>query len=271
MKGYAAITVASSAGPLNGHLQQGSDPIVLLQHGLCGSAAQPAEVFPSGHGFGHAVLDCRGHGTSPLGTEISIATFTSDLASLAAHLRPAAVGGISMGATLALRLAVTRPDLVQALILARPAWLTETAPANMAPFAEVGAMIAAGATLATFDAGATARHLAQIAPDNLAALRGFFARQPLPETAALLSGIAADGPGITTADLDGLSIPTLILGSDEDFLHPFAQAEALARLIPGASLVKVPPKGRDRATHVAAMQSAILHFLKGLPHAKAAR
>ena len=269
MQGYDTLTIPSTAGPLTAFAQAG--PAVLLQHGLCGSAAQPAEVFPSGHGFGHAVLDCRGHGTSPLGTEISIATFTDDLVALASRLHPVAVGGISMGAAIALRLAVTRPDLVPALILARPAWLTDAAPPNMAPNAEVGALIAAGATLATFDASATARHLAQTAPDNLASLRGFFARQPLPETAALLTIISADGPGVTPDDLTALTIPSLILGSDEDFIHPFAHAEALARLIPGATLVKVPPKGRDRAAHIAAMQSAILQFLKGLPHAQTAR
>lgn len=248
------------------HVQPGPRKVI-FQHGLCGAASQPAEVFPQGQGFAHAVLDARGHGESPLGPaeDISLATFTADLALLAETLRPVAVGGISMGAAMALRLAVTRPDLVPALILSRPAWITGANAPNNAPNREVGALIASGAPLAAFDASDTARILAREAPDNLASLRSFFSRQPLAETATLLTQIAADGPGITRADLAALRIPTLVLGSEEDLIHPMGYAETLAGVIPGARLVKLPPKGRDKPAHVAACRAAILSFLKGLP------
>lgn len=262
MQGYETRALSG----LTAHVQPG--PKVILQHGLCGSAAQPAEVFPQGHGFGHAVLECRGHGQSPLGdpSQIALATFTDDLAALATTVNPVAVGGISMGAALALRLAVTRPDLVPALILSRPAWVTDAAPANMQPNAVVGRMIAQGRSLADFDATDLARHLALHAPDNLASLRGFFNREPLAETATLLTRISAQGPDVSPGDLAALDLPTLILASDEDVIHPFAHAVTLSRLIPGAVLVDLPPKGRDKAAHVAACQAAILQFLKGLPH-----
>lgn len=248
------------------HVQPGPRKVI-FQHGLCGSAEQPAEVFPQGQGFAHAVLDARGHGASALGPaeDISLATFTSDLARLAEALRPLAVGGISMGAAMALRLAVTRPELVPALILSRPAWISSASPANNAPNREVGRLIAEGAPLTVFDASETARLLAREAPDNLASLRGFFARQPLSETATLLTRIAADGPGVSRADLAALQVPCLILGSEEDLIHPWGYAETLAGVIPGAHLVKLPPKGRDKPAHVAACRAAVLHFLKGLP------
>ncbi len=260
-------------GPLTAHLQPDAGPFVLFQHGLCGDATQPAEVFPSGQGFAHAVLDCRGHGASPLGAvrDIALATFTGDLGRLAAALHPIAVGGISMGAALALRLAVTRPDLVPALILSRPAWVAEPCPPNLAPNVQVGRLIAQGAPLATFEATASARQLAATAPDNLASLRAFFARQPLAETATLLTQIAGDDPGVSEAQIAALTIPTLILATDEDFIHPLDHAKTLARLIPRATLTELPPKGRDRAAHVAACRNAILLFLKGLPDAHSRR
>ncbi|MBC7476915.1 MAG: hypothetical protein H7317_02315 [Pseudorhodobacter sp.] len=123
--------------------------------------------------------------------------------------------------------------------------------------------------LAAFEATDIARRLAVGAPDNLASLRGFFGRVPQDVTAALLTRIAADGPGVTEADLGRLRVPTLVLGSAEDYIHPMAYAEALAGLIPGARLIEVPPKGRDRAAHVAACQNAILEFVEGLTHAEA--
>ena len=52
-----------------------------------------------------------------------------------------------------------------------------------------------------FEASETARLLAEIAPDNLASLRGFFSREPQAITAALLQAIAADGPGVSEEDL----------------------------------------------------------------------
>lgn len=266
---YEAHQVVSGAGPLSAQIGLSRGHLVVFQHGLCGDAAQPAEVFPAGHGFRHAVLNCRGHGGSPLGADkdLSIATFADDVARMITGLPtpPVAVGGISMGAAIALRLSVRRPDLVPALILSRPAWVTEAAPANMQPNALVGQMLTQG--LAAFDATETARHLAEVAPDNLASLRGFFARQPLSDTAALLTRISADGPGVTDAELSALRLPVLILGTEQDLIHPMAHATHLARLIPGATLVEIPPKGQNRAAHVAAMQSAILGFLKGLTDA----
>ena len=48
------------------------------------------------------------------------------------------VGGISMGAAIALRIAALRPDLVSALVLARPAWLDANGPENIQPVADGG-------------------------------------------------------------------------------------------------------------------------------------
>ena len=75
---------------------------------------------------------------------LSIATFAEDVAAL---IEDAAGGPVRAGRHLdgggdRLRLAVTRPDLVRALVLVRPAWVTDAGPANMAPNAEVGALLA---------------------------------------------------------------------------------------------------------------------------------
>jgi pimeloyl-ACP methyl ester carboxylesterase len=105
---------------------------------------------------------------------------------------PVIIGGISLGAAISLRLAVKRPDLVRALVLARPAWLTASAPENMIPNAEVGHLLThlpPPAAKAAFLAGPLGQRLAAAAPDNLASLTGFFAREPIEVTAALLSSI----------------------------------------------------------------------------------
>ncbi len=211
-------------------------------------------------------LECPGHGASDPSPQPSIAGFADDVAALIETLSgPVVLGGISMGAAIACRLAVIRPDLVRALVLVRPAWVTEAAPANMAPNAEAGALLSrlpADQARAAFAKGATARRLAEEAPDNLASLTGFFDRAPQDATVRLLTAISADGPGIAPADLRALNLPALICATAEDAIHPAAHAEALAALIPQARLAHLPPKGRDKPAHMAALAAATTRFLK---------
>lgn len=241
---------------------------VLFQHGLCGDATQPAEVFPQGEAFRRITVEARGHGRSEAGdlAQFAIATFTADVAAVIEGLRvaPLVVGGISMGAAIALRLAATHPHLVRGLILARPAWVMESNPPNMAPNAEVGQLLRQhdGETARSiFEASPTARRLTAEAPDNLASLLGFFTRQPRDVTAELLVRISADGPGVTREDLRRIDVPTLVIGHGRDAVHPLAHAEALAGLIPGARLVEITPKAEDRARYVQGFRDALQNFL----------
>jgi len=240
---------------------------VIFQHGLCGDAKQAAEVFPQDARFRRITLECRGHGASEAGgAAFSIASFADDLAALIESYReaPLVVGGVSMGAAISLRLAVRRPDFVRGLILARPAWVTHAAPANMAPNAEVGRLLAAMApekARATFLAGKTAKMLAEQAPANLASLDALFARTPISTTAALLVAIAEDGPGVSENELRALTAPTLIIGHERDVIHPFTHAQALAGLIPEARLVAITPKADDKRRHAADFQAAVAEFL----------
>ena len=242
---------------------------VVFQHGLCGDARQTAEAFPPDPAFRLITLECRGHGASGAGGELSIAQFTEDLAALIETLPgPVVAGGISMGAAITSRLAVTRPDLVRGLCLIRPAWVVEAAPANMQPNAEVGRLLAtlpAAAARAAFADGPTALALARDAPDNLASLMGFFDRAPLAVTAALLRAISADGPGVTEDALRALSVPSLVCGTGADAIHPMAHAARLAALIRGARLVELPPKGADKPAHLTALRAALADFLAGFP------
>ncbi len=241
---------------------------VVFQHGLCGAEPQVAEIFPAGPTLRRLTLECRGHGSSEPGPldALSIATFTDDLATLIEQRigRPVVVGGISMGAAIAQRLAVTRPDLVQALVLARPAWVAEPAPANMAPNALVGRLLAThppDEARRQFQASPTAKALATEAPDNLASLLTFFDRAPQPVTAALLQRISADGPGTPETALARLAIPTLVLGHGQDAIHPLAHASRLAALIPGAALVEITAKAVNRSRYTRDFRTALERFL----------
>ncbi|MCW8207714.1 alpha/beta hydrolase [Verminephrobacter aporrectodeae subsp. tuberculatae] len=245
---------------------------VVLQHGLCGSAQQTAEVFPDDDRFRLLTLECRSHGASPIGSpgDLSIARFSDDVIALieARQLAPVILGGISMGAALSLRIAVRRPELVRALILARPAWVTAAHPMNMRPNAEVAELLAhapAERARALFEHSATARRLAAEAPDNLATLRGLFARAPQASTAELLRRIAADGPGVSEDAVRALDVPALVLGHAADAIHPLALARSLAGLLARSEFVEITPKSVNRAAYLRDMHAALAAFMQKVP------
>jgi len=255
---------------LNVDIGHGGPPVVFL-HGLCGDAGQTREAFPSECGFRRVTVEARGHGASEPGdlAKLSIATFASDIADfIEQELKaPVIVGGISMGAAISLRLAIKRPDLVQALIVARPAWLTASAPENMAPNAEVGRLLgtlAPEAAKQAFIEGQIGQRLAADAPDNLTSLLGFFSRQPVEVTAALLTAISNDGPGVSEEEIASLSIPTLVIGHEKDLIHPLAYARSLAERIAHARFAEIAPKTSGRTQYVADFHAAMHNFLTEL-------
>lgn len=253
--------------------EKGEGRTLLFQHGLCAEASQPAEVFPDGRGWRCLTLECRGHGRSEVGPEegLSIATFADDLAALleARGEGPVVMGGISLGAALALRMAVRRPDQVRGLVLVRPAWLDGVAPANLEANVLVGDLLARHPpeeALRRFELSEMARKLASLAPDNLASLRGFFSREPAAVTSLMLRRISADGPGVSRQEISLLRVPTLIIGTGRDLMHPLALVEALAALIPGARRCEISPKADGRERYRSELCAALSAFLEELSH-----
>ncbi len=240
---------------------------VVFQHGLGGDAAQVAQTFPPGLACRRLTLECRGHGRSELGRRrpFSFEMFADDIIAAAdrAGLQRFVVGGISMGAGLALRLACRHPGRVTGLILVRPAWLFADAPDNLAPIVEVADLIR-GRPLAeahaTFMRSETAARLGRDAPDNLASLLGYF-DPPNAGFADVLHGIASGGPGVSERDAAALAVPTLVIGNELDAIHPLPMAKELAAVVPGATFREVFPKATDKDRHFAEVQETITAFL----------
>src|SRR5690349_23414278 len=127
------------------YVDEGEGLPVLWQHGLGATQAQAAEVFPEFSRFRRLTLECRGHGDSQLGAPegLSIAQFADDALALLDHLsvERAVAGGISLGAAIAVRLAVHHPGRVGGLIVARPAWLDDP-PERMKIYLDVAELLA---------------------------------------------------------------------------------------------------------------------------------
>ena len=256
------------------HGWDGGDGLpVIFQHGLGGDETQVAEVFPDAQGFRRLTLECRGQGKSSLGdvNEVSIASFANDVLAFADFrgVERFFMGGISMGAAIALRIAIKNPERVKALILARPAWLWGAAPENMEPFAEVAVYLRQPdqqRAFSDFKNSATGQRLAREAPDNLASLEKFFAMKDRGVMASLLSAIAADGLKVSEAEVRAVAAPTLIIGHEIDAIHPLKYARTLASLINGSKLLEITPKATDKPKHVSEFRAGVARFLSSLSH-----
>lgn len=249
--------------------ETGEGATMIFQHGLCGDATQTADVFPTGIGWRCRTLECRGHGRSDAGPveDLSIATFTGDLVSWieSQEAAPLVLGGISMGAAIALRLAILRPGLIRALVLARPAWIDKPAPSNMQPNALVGDLLRRyppEEARSRFEASDIARTLDLEAPDNLASLRSFFSREPVSTTRELLCRISADGPNITREQIEAIRVPALVIGNARDVVHPLALAKELAAMIPNAKMLEITSKSDSRDRYRDEFRTALSAFLK---------
>ncbi|MBB4227982.1 alpha/beta fold hydrolase [Rhizobium mongolense] len=251
--------------------ETGDGEAFVFQHGLCGDAGQPAQVFPEGTAYRCITMECRGHGQSEAGPtdRFSIETFADDLVDLiqSSSLHKPVIGGISMGAAIALRVAVKHPELVGALVLARPAWLDQYNPANMHPNAFAGELLQSldpSVARERFEVSETVEKLERLGPDNLASIRGFFGREPIDVTAALLRRISADGPGVDEDQIRRITVPTLVIGHEQDFVHPIDYARSLASWIPGARFVEITPKAESPEAYRTDFQEALATFLKEL-------
>ncbi|MDK4742698.1 alpha/beta hydrolase [Rhizobium sp. CNPSo 3464] len=240
---------------------------VLFQHGLGGDEAQVAQTFPIGKAR-RITVECRGHGSSSLGDirPFSLRMFAEDVLAAATDrgFERFVAGGISMGAAIALHLAHHYPDRVAALVLVRPAWAFTAAPDNLEPVRMVAALLGSHPVAEArerFAGSEIGMRIRANAPDNFASLLGYFDRPNAVAFASVLADIAADGTGVTEAETAALTIPTLVIGNEQDAIHPLACARTLADTIPGASFVEVTPKAADKARHFAEVQDAIATFL----------
>jgi pimeloyl-ACP methyl ester carboxylesterase len=243
---------------------------IVFQHGLGGDQGQVARNLPPEMEARILTVECRGHGGSSAGDvrPFSIKVFAEDvLAAIdAVGIDRFVIGGISMGAAIALRIAAHHPDRVAGLALVRPAWLFEPAPQTMRPYAEVAAALRdhpPEEARAVFGCSATARHLAEHAPDNLASLLGFFDHPDRALTAHLLADIAADGPGVSAERAAAIGVRTVAIGCAEDEVHPLSYAKTLATVMRGA-FIEVAAKARAPARHFAEVGSAIGEFFETL-------
>ncbi len=231
----------------------GTGAPLLLIHGFTGSAAAWTEHLGTlGPGRRCIVLDLPGHGRSHL-DDPALATVERMAADLAAILdrlaaAPADVLGYSLGARIALRLAVAHPEVVDRLVLESPsAGIADPGARAARRRADdaLAARIEQGGITAFVDEWETspvfASHAA-LAPERARRIR---AMRLANDPAGLAASLRAAGQGVMEpllARLDEVTAQTLVITGALDIVGR-PRAEQVAAGIPGARLEVVDGAG----------------------------
>ena len=242
----------------------------VFQHGLGGSLDQPFSLFIPPDGIRMIAMDSRGHGqTEPLGpvNDISLARFADDVCGLFdyLHVAQAVVGGISMGAAVALNLTLRFPERVKGLVLSRPAWLDTANPRNAAWFGEIARLIREYGPhqgKQRFRDSVMYQEILAESTDVAQSMLNQFDSQRAEETAIILDRLRGDTPCQALDELARIKVPTLVLANQQDPVHPFEYGKILAQAIPGAQFAELTPKSQSLERHQADIQQHLGRFLQ---------
>jgi len=185
-------------------------------------------------------FDPLGHGASERPHDMwrySMSAFAGQLVALLDHLEleQAIVGGTSMGANITLEVAALAPERLRGMVIEMPV-LDNAIPACAAAFTPLLFALTFGEPVARWVA-----RLARAVP-----------RDRVPFLVELGLDAAAQDPGPSAAVLQGIifgrtaphreqrrtfEVPALVIGHPRDPVHPFSDADMLARELPNARLV----------------------------------
>jgi pyruvate dehydrogenase E2 component (dihydrolipoamide acetyltransferase) len=253
-------------------LREGKGDPVLLLPGFGTDVSSFALLTPRlVERFSVLAVNPRGVGASDSPGEplTGVAQMAGDAAAVleAAAGQPAHVVGASLGAAVAIELALTKPARVRSLTLITPfavatprllaaldAWqriAAETSPATLAR--ALAPLLFSDALLA--DPARRERTLRGLAASA--------ARVPAATLERMAAGLAA-WSGTREKDLPRIAAPTLVLAGGADLLTP--GAEAVASAIPGARCVVVPGAGHALASDAPeALAEALAAHLGAMP------
>jgi pimeloyl-ACP methyl ester carboxylesterase len=215
--------------------------LLVLVHGLLMNRRMFERLGPALARRGNRVVcvDLLGHGRSERPEDLrlySMPLFARQVAALLDHLEQpsAAVGGTSLGANVALELAVRDSERVRGLFIEMPV-LDNALPGVAAAFAPLLLGLRLGRP-----AFEVVSRLASAIPRTsyLVDIGLDFARQRPGPSGAVLEGLLLGETAPHREERLGIEQPALIVGHMRDPLHPFSDSGMLAEELPNGRLVE---------------------------------
>jgi pimeloyl-ACP methyl ester carboxylesterase len=251
----------------------------LLLHGLGGSPAQPLSLFSPIIPPTETVLapDVRAHGddqrvTGPA-SAFSLEALASDVASRVRSSvgdAPLTVIGISMGAGIALRLALaaaaSAPDAlaIGRVVFVRPAFTDVPLPRNLLPFPVIGSLLTrlgAAEGERSFRGTALYRQALEESPLGAEGLLEQFRSPSAAARARRLIEIPRSVAFSASESLASIGVPTAIAWAPRDPVHPVSVAEQWMDELDGAASIPLPARDDGYGAYVRATRVGVGSWL----------
>ncbi|MBT2499474.1 alpha/beta hydrolase [Agromyces sp. ISL-38] len=259
----------------------------VLLHGLGADRRQPLELFGevvrAAVGADELVIapDVRAHGAfadvgapadfalDRLAAEVAAsvrAGIVRAVQSDAAASDPITIVGISMGAAIALRLAIGGLLPIERAVFVRPSFSDESLPDNLRAFPVIGQLLADAGSggITEFRERGVFRRIAEESPAGARAILAQFSAPDAARRAMRLVEIPRNRAFESDAELTRLAdrgIRSLVVGAPRDPVHPLALAERWAGAL-GAPLELLPPRDAGQPAHTAAQREYVGRWLR---------
>jgi len=244
----------------------------IFQHGLGGSVDQIEKIYSPPAGIRLITFDFCGHGKTPMGRkeQLNFRSFADDTLALMHHLQleAAIVGGISMGAAVALNFAIRYPTRILGLILSRPAWLDgPMVNHNNRMFKSIARLIqehgpAEGRQL--FMASDLYNQLSKLSPSTAQSFLVNFSYEKASETTEKFVYLPDDSPSNSRDEWKRITTPTLVLANQSDPVHPFEYGLEYASGIIRGEFREITSKAISEDQHNKDVQKNIDKFISNL-------
>ena len=223
---------------IHGHGEQ----VLVFMHGILMDSNMNRRLAVDLAKLGHRVvlLDLPGHGHSEKPKRASfhrMDTYAEHALALMDHLGidRAVVGGVSLGGNVSLLMAAQAPDRVRALVIEMPV-LEWALPAAALTFLPMLLAVHFARPVVRWTASLVQK-LPRSGNGALDSMMNSLSSDPT-ETAAVLHGILAGPIAPTVNQRKEMHVPALVIGHRVDRVHPFHDAEQLARRLPEGQLVQ---------------------------------
>ncbi|GLI26717.1 alpha/beta hydrolase [Agromyces rhizosphaerae] len=255
----------------------------LLLHGLGSDRRTPLELFApvvqdvSGADERIVAPDVRAHGASELIGAADRFTLDALAAEVAAEARdeaepaesaPFTIIGISMGAALAVRIALAGLLPVERLVLVRPSFTDRPLPDNLMAFPVIAELLRRYGPyqgMRFFRRTGAFQKVDTVSHAGGVGLLHQFRVHEATARAIRLTEIPRNRAFRVDAELGALTaagVESLVIAAPRDPVHPLAVAERWAGAL-GVPLERVPARDDGQAAHTDAVRAAVASFLRG--------
>lgn len=239
---------------------------MIFIHGLTAQHSQVISLLGKLNGYQLICPDCPGHGKSVLtpSQKVTFDAFTDTLVEWMDYLgiEKAIVGGISMGAGISLNMACRYPSRVRALILLRPAWLDRPDPPHLRLLMPAARLTCEAGGEEVFKKNVAWNHINTELPLAAESILNIFQTSQQKDLARVIAGMLSSSPIQTLMDLKKMNVPSMVVGNDDDPLHPWSVAEKIQEYLSNSKLHKVVSRYVDDLRHTKDVRNLVSGFLQ---------